>query len=75
MSHFCRELFPVIYTVPSIGKTVGLPMGDTNMNVSVPKDNAGALVLDRTFSPQFTPCGKWLAPPHLLWEFGYLRYY
>ena len=36
-------------------------MGDTTINFSVRKENAGALVLDRTFSLQFTPCINYYA--------------
>ena len=36
-------------------------MGDTTMHVSVHKDNVGALLLARTFPPQFTPRSNYYA--------------
>ena len=49
-----QVISPIVDIVISLGKAVGMPMSDTTMNVFSNKDNAGALVLDRTFPPQFT---------------------
>ena len=51
----------IIDITTSLDKAVGLPMGDTTTNVSVQEDNAGALVLARTFSPEFTTTSKYYA--------------
>ncbi len=53
-----RELFPIIDMVSSVTKSVKLPIGKTTMNVSIYKDNSGALVLAKTLPPQFTPRSK-----------------
>lgn len=45
----------------SLGDAVGLPIGDTTLNVSVHEDNAGALVLAKTLPPAFTPRSKYYA--------------
>jgi len=56
LAHCCQELFPVMDIVAEVGKVVGLETKDlVNMHVSVHEDNAGALVLAETISPQFTP--------------------
>ena len=54
MAHCCRELFSNIYIATSLDKSVGMPMGDTPINVHVHEENTGALLLARTFSPQLT---------------------
>lgn len=59
LAHSCRELFPLMDMVGSLGKAVGLPIGNTTMNVSIHEDNAGALVLAKTLPPQFTPRSKY----------------
>ena len=51
LAHSCRELFPIIDITISLGKAVRLPIGDTTMNVSIHEDNAGALILAKTFPP------------------------
>lgn len=62
LAHSCRELFPIIDLVISLGKAVGLPTEDlTTMHVSIHEDNAGALVLAETIPPQFTPRSKYYA--------------
>ena len=61
LAHSCRELFPIIDITISLGKSDGLPIGDTTMNVSVCEDNAGEFILDKTLSPQFTPRSKYYA--------------
>ena len=58
LAHSCRELFPIIDITKSLGQVVGLPIGDTTMNVSIHEDNSGYLVLAKTFPPQFTPRSK-----------------
>ena len=45
----------------SLGKAVSLPMSDKIMNVSIREENAGALLLSRTFPPKFTPYRKYYA--------------
>ena len=62
LAQSCRELFPIIDLVISLGKAVGLPTEDlTTMHVSIHEDNAGALVLAETIPPQFTPRSKYYA--------------
>jgi hypothetical protein len=58
LAHCCRELFPVMDMVASIGPVVNLEVGDTSMNVSIHEDNAGALILAETLPPQYTPRSK-----------------
>ena len=58
LAHSCRELSPIIDIKKSLGQAVGLPIGDTTMDVSIQEDNAGALILAKTFPPQFTPRSK-----------------
>ena len=61
LDHSCRELFPIIDITKSLGKTVGLLIGETTMNVSIHENNVGALILVKTFPPQFTPRRKYYA--------------
>ena len=61
LAHSCRELFPIIDINKSLSQAVGLPIGDTTINVSIHKDNAGELILAKTLTPQFTPCSKYYA--------------
>ena len=65
MSHYCRELFPIINISTSLGGAVVLPMVGTTMIFSVNKDNAGALILDRTFPTKITPCSKYYATTNI----------
>ena len=58
LCHSCRELFPVMDMVGSLGPASGIPAGDTTMKVSIHEDNAGALILAQTLPPQFTPRSK-----------------
>lgn len=58
LGHSCRELFPIIDMVKQVGPLVGLDVGDSNMNVSIHEDNAGALILAQTLPPQYTPRSK-----------------
>ena len=48
-------MFPMINMTQSPGKIVGLPVGFPLFKLSVHKDNAGALIRDRTLPPKFTP--------------------
>ncbi len=57
-SHGCHELFPIMDEVSIMGKAIGLSVGDTNIQVLVHKDNAGALVLATTLLSQFTSQSK-----------------
>ena len=59
MDHSCRELFPLIDITNSLGQAVVLPIGNTKMEVSIHEDNAGALILEKTLPPKFTPCIKY----------------
>ena len=56
-----RDLIPIIDMVRDLARAVGLHYGDVNMNVSVHKDNLGALMLAETLPPQFTPRSKYYA--------------
>ncbi len=51
LSAGCRELFSVIDMVCSLADATNLPIGNTPMNVSIHKDNLGALVLAKTLPP------------------------
>ena len=51
LDHSRRELLPIIDITKLIGQAVGLPIGDTKMNVSIHEDNSGALILEKTFPP------------------------
>ncbi len=53
-----RDLIPIIDMVRDLAQAVGLQSGDVNMNISVHKDNSGALVLAEFLPPQFTPRSK-----------------
>ena len=59
LAHCCRELFPIMDMVKTLGKVYGLEEQITQMNVSIHEDNAGALLLGQTLPPQFTPRSKW----------------
>ena len=61
LAQSCRELFPIMDMVASLGEAIGLPIGDTKMKVSIHEDNAGALVLAEMLPPQWTPRSKWYA--------------
>jgi hypothetical protein len=56
-----RGLIPIIDMVKELTQSVGLQAGDMNMNVSVHKDNMGALVLAETLPPQFMLRSKYNA--------------
>ena len=65
MDHCFRELFPIIDIETSLGKAVGLNMGDIMMNVYDHEDNEGSLVLDKMFSHKFTLRGKHYATTNI----------
>jgi hypothetical protein len=56
-----RELISIVDMVNNLAQAVGLQSGKVNMNISVHKDNLGALVLAETLPPQFTPRSKYYA--------------
>ena len=56
MSHIWRKIFPMM--VYLLGNSVGIPDGCDTINVSMRENSMGALVLDETIPPQFTPCSK-----------------
>ena len=49
------DIFPVIDTNKSLGKVVELPISEKTINVTIHEKNARALILAKTFPPQFTP--------------------
>jgi hypothetical protein len=61
LSVCCMDLFPIINMVESVTSSVKLPIGETTMKLSVHEDNNGALMLEKTLPPQFTPCSKYYA--------------
>ena len=58
LAHSCRELFQIIDITKPLGQAVGMTIGDTIINVSIHKDNAGEFILAKTLPPQFTPRNK-----------------
>ena len=58
LSHSCKELFPVMDMVESLGPALGIPAGPTTMKVSIHEDNAGALILAQKLPPEYTPHSK-----------------
>ena len=68
LAHFCQDLFPIIYITQYLGKVVGLPFGVTSIKVSVHEDNYVALILARTFPPNFTPPSKYYATKKILFR-------
>ena len=49
LAHSCRELSPIIDITITLGQAVGMPIGDTTMDVSIHKYNSGALIWPRMF--------------------------
>ncbi len=45
LAHSCCKLFPIMDGVSIMGKAIGLPIGNTTIQVLIHKDNAGAHVL------------------------------
>lgn len=58
LSHSCRVLLPLIDIAKQLTKAVGKDLNETNMQVSIHEDNAGALILAKTLPPGFTPRSK-----------------
>ena len=58
LGNSCRELFPITDVVKLLGEVVHLPIGSTIINVSIHKDNAGALLLVETLPPDFKTVRK-----------------
>ncbi len=44
LAHPCCELYPIMGGVSIMGEAIGLPFGDTTIQVSIHKDNAGVLL-------------------------------
>ena len=61
MDNSCREIFPIIDIIKLFGQAVGLPIGNTTTNISIHKDNEGAVILAKKLPPQFTPRRKYYA--------------
>ena len=61
LAHSCHEFFPVFYMAKDLIGAVGMPIGDTTMNVSIHQYNAGALVFLDTLPLQLTPCRNYYA--------------
>ncbi len=53
VQRFCK-LFLIINGVSIMGKAIGLPVGNTTIQVLIHKDYVAALVLAKTLIPQFT---------------------
>ena len=58
LGNSCRELFPLTDVEKLLGEVVDLPIGSTVINVSIHKDNAGALLLVETLPPDFKTGSK-----------------
>ena len=54
LAHICRQLLPTIDMVTYLGDAVGLPKDLTTMHVSIHEDNAVALNMAETITPQYT---------------------
>ncbi len=54
LAQSCCEQLPIVDGVGIMGKAIGLPVGNTTIQVSICKDNAGALNLAKTLLNQFT---------------------
>ncbi len=58
LAHSSCELFPIMDGVSIMGKAIGLPVGNTTIQVSIHEDSAGALVLAKTLLSRFTSQSK-----------------
>ncbi len=58
LAHSCRKLFLIMDGVGIMGRAIGFPVCNNTIQVLIHEDNAGALVLDKTLSPQFTSRSK-----------------
>ncbi len=54
IAHSCHKLYSIMDGVSIMGKARFLPVGNTIIQVLTHDDNAGPLVLAKSFSPQFT---------------------
>ncbi len=54
LAHSCCELFPIMDGVSIMGKAIGIPVGNTTIQVSIHEDKVKTLVQAETLSPQFT---------------------
>ncbi len=54
LAHGCCKPSPIMDGVSIMGKAIGLPVGNTTIQVLIHEDNAGALVLAESLPPQFT---------------------
>ena len=59
LAHSCKELFPMMDIVGSVGSAFDIPVGDTEMKVSIHEDNAGALILAQKLPPEYSPRSKY----------------
>ena len=55
LDHIFSELFTNMETVDFFVEAVGIPTGDTNINVSINEDNSGLLVMGNNLPTKFTP--------------------
>ena len=55
LAHRCSELFTNMETVDFFVEAVGIPTGDTNINLSIHDDYYGLFVMGNNFPTQFTP--------------------
>ncbi len=58
LAYSCHKLFLIMDGVSIMGKAIGLPVGDTTIQVLIHGDDAGALVLAETLPSQFTSQSK-----------------
>ena len=58
MYHSCKELPLIINMIDLLGQSVGLPVGNATINVSMHEDNVGELLLIDTLPTQLTPRSK-----------------
>ncbi len=58
LAHSCFKLFPIMDGVSIMGKAIGLPIGNTTIQILIHENNAESLVLAKTLPPQFTSRSK-----------------
>ncbi len=58
IAHSCCKLFPIMDGASIMGKALSLSVDNTTIQVLIHKDNAGALILDKTLQPQFLNSNK-----------------
>ncbi len=49
LAHSCCKLFPMMNGVSIMGKAIGLPVGNTTIQIFIHENNAGTLVLAKNF--------------------------